>query len=138
MSIPTVSGEPSEGATDPDRQPRGPRPPKRRAPIRVETVLKEARPPRPLPEPKASDAVILGDMHHMHGGASSHFPSVAELPKPEPWEPEAQIRSARRSARNPTPPRAAHGGGGSHFPSAAEAPKLEPWEIEDKRRRRRK
>ena len=77
-------------------------------------------------------------MHAMHGGASTHFPSEAEFPKPEAWEPEAQRRSKRTTARKPTPPRASHGGGGSHFPTATEAPKPEPWELEDKRRRRRR
>ena len=120
MSIATVSGEPSEGRQRAGRQPRGPRPPKRRAPIRLETALKDARPPRPLPEPEAIDAVASADMHHMHGGGDSHFPSAEdELPKPEAWEPEAQPgrreERAHAEAHSPPPaPRQGPGDGQGH------------------------
>jgi hypothetical protein len=108
VTIPTVSGEPSEGATKPDELPRRPKPPRRRRSTRIDTAVRAARPPEPLPLPeKITDDAML---RHRHG-VSTVFPGPDEVTKPEPWEPGAP-RGRRRGSRPPRPPRRGDGGHG--------------------------
>lgn len=137
VTIATVSGEPSEGATEPDERPRGPRLPKRRRPLRPETALKSARRPQPRPEPEPLDPEALAGLRHVHG-SGSHFPSEAEVPKPAPWEPKRRRTRPKRSGVDAQERGPAHHDPGGHFPSPAEVAKPEPWEPEGKKRKRRK
>ena len=113
VSIPTVSGQPSEGATEPDEKPREPRRPKLRK-RRLDTALKTARPPQPLPAPeKIAPEAQKRHRHMLHGGPGGHFPSRAEIPRTEPWEPEAQALAKRRR-RPKRAPKKPSGGGHDH------------------------
>jgi hypothetical protein len=110
VSIPTVSGEPSEGATDPDKHPHPPRKPKRRRRASAKPALKPAATPKPLPEPERIDPEALTHMTHLHGGGAGHFPSADDLPPFEPWEPEAKKRAKGKKApkRKPRKPSGGH------------------------------
>ena len=101
VSIPTVSGEPREGAPEP-----GPRKRKQPKPRRVtlEKALKAARAPEPLPEPKPPTDEQLKLHEHLHGTGGNHFPSRAELPEPVIWEDDDKPAPKRPRKRPPTDP----------------------------------
>jgi Common central domain of tyrosinase len=93
VSIPTVSGEPTEGGPEPEG--RGPRRPKRRSRATPESALKAARPPKPLPAPERLDPEVL-EMHmHLHGGPGGLFPGPEDVPEIEPWELEGKRKPRR-------------------------------------------
>jgi hypothetical protein len=84
LSIATMSGEPSEGANEPDLKPRGPRLRKPRRKLPLGSSLAQARPPELRPEPEPIDP--HAQAHHRHGMGGEHFPAAEDLPEPVAWE----------------------------------------------------
>jgi Common central domain of tyrosinase len=103
VSIPTVTGEPSPEATQPDELARGPRLPRRRRAMDLTTGLREARPPQPPPAPKPISAAALARHRHGHHG-DVHFPGPDLVAKPEPWEEAAKAKRPAKKAAKATKP----------------------------------
>jgi hypothetical protein len=110
-SIATVSGKPSDSKA-PDEQPRKPKPTRRRKAVALDSLLKAAEPPEPLPEPEPVDPEALKHFVHMHAGPGGHFPSEAEVPPPEPWELEDKPKRGPKRKK----PKPRSGGGGHEHP----------------------
>jgi hypothetical protein len=109
-SISTVSGEPSEKATEPDEHPRGPRKPRRLRSIDIASAVKEAKAPAPLPAPERMDAAEADRIAMRHAGHDTHFPSRDEVPRNEAWEKGAKPKAGgrRKPATKPVDPHDHH------------------------------
>ena len=99
VSIPTVSGEPSEKSQEADKRPRRRPSVARRRPLQLDSAIRVARAPIPLPEPERITRDAMDRFSAMHGGAGGHFPGPADVPRPEPWETTDRGKKRKRPRR---------------------------------------
>jgi hypothetical protein len=108
VSIATVSGEASEGATEPDTGPRSPRKPRRVKPRPLYDALRAARPAAVPPKAEKIEPEAFSLLRHVHGG--THFPSEEEVPEPVEWEKGGGGKKRGRKTKRAPKRMPGHGG----------------------------